>query len=35
MKAAMIPKEIARKIEVVPKKILKKLTEKSKEPAKK
>ena len=35
MKAAMIPKEIAKKIEVVPKKILTKLTEKSKEPAKK
>lgn len=35
MKAAMIPKEIARKIEVVPAKILKKLTEKSKEPVRK
>jgi len=35
MKAAMIPKEIAKKIEVVPAKILRNLTKKSKEPARK
>jgi YbgC/YbaW family acyl-CoA thioester hydrolase len=32
MKAAMIPKEIARKIEVVPSKVLRELMKKSKEP---
>jgi len=35
MKAAIIPNEIAKKIEVVPAKILKKLTQKSKGPARK
>jgi acyl-CoA thioester hydrolase len=35
MKAAMIPREIAKKIEVVPAKVLRELTKKSKQPARK